>query len=287
MPTNKKKKIFIVHKKAKWGLYYSEDVEIIKFLSEFYEVEIIDWQKTNPKDIPKNSIIFFRCPNDWIKYKSKFITWLSEIKKSRFLINDFLSIKKGIDKNYLENFSKNNINIIPSIFVNKPIFKVKIPWNNCVIKPIVGESGLGVKRVIKKQLNCNYLLNYYHKYGDFIIQKYQKEIKTRGGLSVVFINKKYMYTVSTNPLKKSFITDWSTAQQVQDNKILIKKSKECIKLWGKKCDYVRIDWLYSENDFYLLEFEVVDPMFFYKCLDQETKQTFLNELLKVIKKYEV
>lgn len=277
------REIFVIHKKAKWGLYYSEDNEIINFLTNFYKIKIIDWKKTDPKSIPKGAIVFCRYPDNWISSKNKFILWLEKLSKSCILINDYETIKKGLDKNYLNLFSKNGIEVVSSIFINKPKFNLEIPWVDCVIKPTIGESALGVRKVKRYKLNNQYLNDYYHKYGPFIIQKYLKEITTEGSFSVIYINKKYVYTVSTKTKKGSFITVWDSAQMINDNKILVEKSKKCLELWGK-CDYVRLDWLYSEKTFKLLEFEVVDPMFFCSCLNQKKKDLFLSELLKLFKK---
>lgn len=277
--------IFVIHKKADWGLYYSEDQEIINFLANFYNIKIIDWSQTDPESIPKNSIVFCRCPSNWIKDRKRFLLWLNKIKKFCILINNFQSIKKGLDKNYLDFFIQRGVKVVPSIFVNKLEFNLKVPWVNCVIKPTVGESAWGVKRVKRKELNYQYLTDYYNKYGAFIIQKYQNEIKTYGSFSVVFVKDKYIYTVSTKTKKNNFLTSWTTARVVKDNKILIENSKQCLKLWGK-CDYVRLDWLFFNNIFHLLEFEVVDPMFFYNCLTTKKRFLFLSELLKLLRKYE-
>lgn len=281
----KDEKIVLIHKQAPWGVYYSEDNLLIKYLKSHFNLEVITWENVDPLSLEGHTVLL-RCPNNYLSRINVFKKWYTLAEKySSKIINPSKSVLFGLSKTYLFELQKAGVKIVPSVLFSSDNLPVEMicNWKNVIIKPVYGESGVGVKHktnsLSKKTIEC-----YIAKYGDCIVQKYFPEINSFGEISTYFINNKYLYsTISRTPSDKEFKVSWNLVGQYYPGERLIKLAENAYKQWAHPLNYARLDWLKSGDSYFLSEFEVIDPMFNLKSINDKTRKCLFGEIAKMLK----
>lgn len=260
--------LFIVHKITSWGIYYSDDNELIDYLNRFFEVKIINWEKTNPKNL-RHAVVLIRHPSNYIEKHVKFLNWVRNVETvARKIINSYFLIKRNINKKYLFTLKIPNVHIVPTILLTKREDIQKIKTREIVLKPFMGEGGKNVLRLRKNKIDLQ-------KYRNWLAQDFLNGI-FNGEVSTIFINNEYSHSViKQTPSKNEFKTIWSKFEQFKDNLKLISLSKKVIVKHCPKACYIRIDWIKHNRLWYLSEIELIDPVFYISRLSLFRKKKFL------------
>lgn len=277
-------KIVIIHKQAAWGIYYSEDNLLIEYLNSKFNLQVLSWKDIDPKSM-EGCIVFLRHPDGYLKTKEKFKDWYLSVESySKKIINPSSSVLYGLNKKYLLDLKRNGVEIVPSLLINSSnISTIKIPKEKTVIKPTYGESGTGVE-LLDNPINIEAMKDYVDKYGDCLMQQFFPEVISTGEISTYFINNKYIYsTISKTPDSKQFKVDWELVDQYYPEEQLIRLANDAYSKWYHPVNYARLDWLKSGESYFLSEFEVIDPMFNLKCLDNKTRKCLFYEIERMLK----
>lgn len=279
----------------KWKNKVKEDILLkIELNKKLIDADIISWQDKSI-DYKKYDALIIRSIWGYQDYIKSFIEWLNNLNNSNIKVfNDTNIILSNLNK--YEQFrilDENKIPHIETTFINKEnlddIKKIYDKHKEIVIKPIISGSGNNtfiISNKIKKNNieisevkdKFDKVLNEVNNY--IMVQPFIKEIDD-GELSVVVIDGKIShaairYTNIFNNLNQIKIVDLKDL----NDKVLIIVNK-CIEIKEYKNSlYMRIDLVKINNDYKIMELELVEPQLFFEFKQNKNK---LKEFVEVIK----
>jgi len=277
--THKTHKIaFITEKTTKW---YVHEMPNINEIAKKYNVKIS--VKTINDDLAKyDKIVLSACWNYYLNPQN----FLQKIKQNKDkVINHYKTIEWNINKKYLFDLEKWGINIFPTIICGaKDTNKIKDflhKYTKIVIKPLIG-AGSHKVFIINNLEELENTIEKHFVNEDFILQKYMKEIE-EGFYYLVFFN----YTFSHHCVFKLNDTEKVMSN---NNKYIINKGcstkfidyasniLQIVKSNGYNCVYARIDGINVNNNFYVMELELIEPgLLFY--LGDFTTENYIKAIL--------
>lgn len=279
----------------KWKNKVKEDILLkIELNKKLIDVDIISWQDKSI-DYNKYDALIIRSIWGYQDYIEDFTKWLNNLNNSNIKVFNSTNIILS-NLNKYEQFKILDENKIPHIettFINKEnlddIKKIYDKHKDIVIKPIISGSGNNtfiISDNIKKnnieisevKEKFNKVLNEVNNY--IMVQPFIKEIDD-GELSVVVIDGKIShsairYTNIFNNLNQIKIVDLKDL----DDKVL-KIVNKCMGIKEYKDSlYMRIDLVKINDDYKIMELELVEPQLFFEFKQNKSK---LIEFVEVIK----
>jgi len=294
---NKKKfnkKIAIVSS-DKWINIVKEDILLkIELNNKLIDVDIISWQDKSI-DYKKYDALIIRSIWGYQDYIEEFINWLNMLKDKNIKVFNNVDILLS-NLNKYEQFKildKNEIPLIKTFFIDKEnideINDIYKEYKDIVLKPIISGSGNNTF-VISNNINKNNIkienvkekfdkvLNKVNNY--IMVQPFVKEIND-GELSVVIINNEIShagirYTNVFNNVNQIKIINVNDL----DKKVLdIVNKCQNIKEY-KDALYMRIDLVKINDEYKIMELELVEPQLFFEFKQNKSK---LKKFANVIK----
>ncbi len=254
--------------------YIQNILDEYQFLKEALEAKGMTVERTywdNPNyDWSQTKAVVFRTIWDYFERFDEFWPWLENIKEKTILINPFSLIKWNIDKHYLKDLEKKDIQIVPTHFVDtgkwqslKDICELQ-NWKNVVIKPAISGAAFHTYKIFENEISENEgLFKKLVAERDMLVQEYQETITTLGEASLMVFNGKYTHAI----LKKAKPGDFRVQDDFGGTVHPYEASMEEITFAEKvfaACDpmpaYGRADIIWdSEGNIYLSELEIVEP----------------------------
>ena len=114
-----------------------------------------------------------------------------------------------------------------------------------------------------------------------MVQEFREEITTSGEWSLIFFDNQFNHAV----LKKALANDFrvqsdfggsATSQKADDR--LIEQAQNIIQLIPESLLYARVDGIYHDGKFTLMELELVEPALFLS-LESKASDRFANAIL--------
>ena len=228
-----------------------------------------DWKKTK--------FALFRSTWDYFDRYDDFLKWLIKTNKKLTFINDIKLIYWNIDKHYLLDLKKKEINIPKTIFLNrgnkkslKSIFK-DLNWNKAVLKPAIGGAARQTF-LISKDNYQKYEKDFQRlcKNESMLFQEFQHRIQSQGEMSFIMIGGKFTHAVLKKAKPGDFRVQDDFGGSVEDYKPSreeVEFAEFVIHSCPKLPIYGRVDAFYdNENKLSLGELELIEPeLWFRKC----------------------
>ncbi|WP_316734410.1 hypothetical protein [Pedobacter aquatilis] len=270
----------------------SEDDKLLLFLKEKgLNIEMVIWndEKINWENY---QLAILKSPWDYFDLYEDFKIWLNLLEEKNIrLLNPIDVIRWNADKHYLKDIEAAGLNITPSIFItdgeeiNLNAFFEKFNTDKLIVKPCV--SG-GAKNTFKVTLDnveeINQKLRLLIQKEDFIIQPFLPEILENGEWSFIFFNDIYSHTLVKKAKQGDFRVQPAHGGSVHvqnPDKALIEIAAEYVKLFAKNCLYARVDGTFVNNQFLLMELELIEPFLFLNTSNQNY-ENYYNALKAMI-----
>jgi glutathione synthase/RimK-type ligase-like ATP-grasp enzyme len=217
----------------------------------------------------------FRTTWDYFERFNEFFTWLKNTKNKTTFINSLEIINWNIDKHYLQDLAKNNINIAPTLFIEKgdtitlaQLFE-KTNWKEVVIKPAISGAARHTYRVnhnnYKEHEN---IFQELIKVESMLFQSFLKNITLLGEISLIMIGGKYTHSVKKTAKKGDFrVQDdhGGTVEKYQPTIEEIIFAENCLKASPFNPVYARVDLVYDNNNILSLsELELIEPELWFR-----------------------
>ena len=250
-----------------------EDIVLGNILQELgidFGLEI--WSDTSV-DWKQYSHLLIKSPWDYFDRYAEFLDWCQKIKELGLKVfNSIDTIIWNSDKRYLLEIYEKGFHIVPTQFINRGAspdlidYFLKFGTDQLVIKPTV--SG-GSKNTLKlnehnwkeQQDQIDSLL----QSEDFMVQPFINEISDPGEYSYLFFNGEFSHAVLKSPQKGEF----RVQHFFGGNVTVINPSQEELDYIQKIVDefasqtlYARVDGIWIEGVFYLMELELIEPYLF-------------------------
>ena len=252
------------------------------------QCEPIAWSEMND-DVLKFDSLIIRSVWDYHHRIDEFTKWLNWIEANQVkLYNEVEVVRFNIDKNYLKFFSNLGFKIVPSIF-QKANSKIELDPYFCyfntdeiILKPTISASAHNLIKISKDKIgDFQDKINKVIK-ADYIIQPFIKEIYNIGETSLVFYDKKYSHAVSKIPKSGEFRVQGDfggTYEYLSPDKWIIEYASKIVLSIPYELLYARIDCIVLDNEFMLMEVELIEPVLYNE--KKEYRDKFVESILKI------
>lgn len=265
------KKINIVSSN-KYKNKIKEDLILQKYLlKEGYHTKIISFED----NYQGNDLNIIRSV--W-GYHHNVERFLKFINNNKTINNRDIIINNINKKKQYQILKENDITVIDTIFLDN-IKDYKYNGKRLVIKPVISASGDNTFIIS----NVNDLDN-VKELTNIMIQPFISNV-TAGEISIIVIDKKIKYGIKRFPgvftkyKKEEYISINNLDKNIIDtanNIILIKEYKEAL--------FMRIDFIFDNNCYKVMEVELVDPNLFIETInDKKLKKEVYKSFVEAIK----
>jgi len=246
-----------------------------------------DWADPN-FDWANTKYAIFRTTWDYFERFDEFFYWLEDTKDKTTFINSAEIINWNIDKHYLQELSKNGINIAPTLFIEKGETNTltgllqKTKWKEAVIKPAISGAARHTYRINTKNYK-EYEIIFRELIGKecVLFQEFLINIETQGEISLIMIGGEYTHAVKKIAKKGDFrVQDdhGGTVEQYIATKSEIEFAKKCIEKCPYSPIYARVDVVYDNNNkLSLSELELIEPELWFR--NKPESATLLAEVV--------
>ena len=247
----------------------------------------IDWQQFDA--------LILRSCWDYYKHADAFRQWLTLLQDLNVpLYNAQKTVLWNMDKTYLRDLAQAGVRTIPTIraetAINLSETMESQGWNRIVLKPSMGASGYGIQLVSasdahEKQPVFESLL----QEGMVMIQPVVEEIKN-GELSLIFFQDEFHYAIRKIPGEGTIFVNSAyggsyMTTEVDDATVKVAESILNIahELTGQDCFlYTRVDGILVDNEFVLMELELIEPGLFMDIASSDASERFADAIATVI-----
>ncbi|QPH39288.1 ATP-grasp domain-containing protein [Pedobacter endophyticus] len=251
----------------------SEDDKLLIFLkSKGLDIEMVIW---NDRSVnwENYSVAILKSPWDYFDLISDFYEWLDLLEQKNIkLLNPVSIVRWNADKHYLAEIADAGLKIIPCHFISKgekvdlKQFFQKFEANRLIVKPCISGGAKNTFKVTPENVDeINTKLSKLLIDEDYIIQPFLNEILEEGEWSFVFFNGVYSHSLVKQAKKGDFRVQPAHGGSVhpqQPANDLIQTAQAYVDQFAKNCLYARVDGTFVNNQFLLMELELIEPFLF-------------------------
>ncbi|RZK63148.1 MAG: hypothetical protein EOO95_14000 [Pedobacter sp.] len=269
----------------------SEDDRLLDFLqAKGLNVQKVIWNDPNT-NWENYQLAILKSPWDYFDLIEQFHQWLSLLEDKKVkLLNPIDVVRWNTHKHYLQEIQQAGLKITPSIFLERDekidfnVFFEEFQTKKLIVKPCV--SG-GAKNTFKvTATNAKEIeekLTDLIKTEDFIIQPFLPEILESGEWSFIFFNGVYSHALikqaKTGDFRVQPAHGGSVHPQNPDQK-LIETAARYVRQFAENCLYARVDGVFVNGDFLLMELELIEPFLFLNT-DQQNYERYYKALTEL------
>ncbi len=254
------------------------------------EIAIDDWEAANELialGIQIQAVPWDDDPIDWTFYDAvilrscwnyhlqphNFIRWLDSLEKQQIRVfNPVTSIKSNFHKSYLLTLQQKGVRIPETLLisqgssVNLNEVMNRKRWEKAVVKPAI--SATAWKTFVAHVDDTSDEQSFQHSLleCDLLVQNFIPEIES-GELSLIFFQKEFSHAVIKKPKAGDFrVQDnfGGTIEPFNPPVAIIKQAHSILKHIAEPLLYARVDGLVINNQFLLMELELIEPVLFFK-----------------------
>jgi hypothetical protein len=228
----------------------------------------IDWSKFD--------VSIMRSAWDYHLKKDQFYAWMDKVSRQTKLLNPPELMKWSSHKSYLKELGEANLPVIETLWVEKGglangLFD-KLHWQKAIVKPAVGLSTFGVKRITLNEngtpsksgiKEAEDHANELAKTEDVMIQPYLDSVEDYGERALIFLNGEYSHTVRKASFQKLAPGGQAGETTVVTGAKEVAVAQQVIDYLTERPLYARVDLVRDfSNKPLLLELELVEPSLF-------------------------
>ncbi len=237
------------------------------------QVRAIPWDSDFADWHTFDKVVLRSCWNYHL-HPAKFLHWLEDLERNNVkLFNSINAVRANIHKSYLEVLSRKGVVIPKTTWLSKGAsvtlsdFLKKQGWAKAVVKPAISATAYKTLLVSstdsqKHQDVFNDMLND----NDLLVQQFIPEVM-HGEVSLIFFNKKFSHAVLKKPKSEDFRVQndfGGTVESYQPTEKLIREGEKILSYVEEPLLYARVDGILVNNQFLLMELELIEPVLFFK-----------------------
>lgn len=227
----------------------------------------MDWTQTRSA--------LLRTTWDYFDRYAEFSAWLSRASAQTRLFNEAGLIRWNIDKHYLGTLAEKDINIVPTLYIEKGDRRSLLSvvessgWDELILKPVISGAARHTYRFHHTDtpaLECSY--------GELIeqeammLQPFQHDVLTQGETSLMIIDGRFTHAIRKTPKSGDFRVQDDHGGQVHDytpSQEEITFAEAAVAAVPFDVLYARVD-LIRDNDGQLavMELEMIEPELFFR-----------------------
>lgn len=259
-------------------LAYPEGNADLRALADALGADSLPWQLIEPSSCV-GKVVLPLAVWDYSEQPDKYLQWLQTLDEiGAKVVNSPTLQRWNIDKRYLLTLAEAKLPVTPTMILSADnasnwhaIIDSNI-WNNPVIKPLIGQSGKGVRRLADA---CTELLDYPH---GALVQPFVQSIF--GEVCLVYFQGVFSHAI------RRIGKDWrkNSAYGAYPESIVAEKAwlaigEAVLEQLPEQPIYARIDGLINEqHQFILNEVELIEPALYFSPTAFQRFQTIIRAL---------
>lgn len=234
-----------------------------------------------PWDTPETDwktfdLVLVRSCWNYHRHIESFTAWLNILEQSSVpVFNSVDTIKWNLNKKYLRELELKGIPIPETRWLdanqlsNRDLHELlnKNNWGKAVVKPCISASAFQTMIVTTQTISdssVDYSLTFN---GGIMIQKFIEEIPAEGEISLIYFNGKFSHAVLKKAVSGEFRVQsefGGSSEEIIPSQNMLNTSEAILSAIDKSILYARIDGVVIENQFTLMELELIEPVLFFE-----------------------
>lgn len=255
------------------GVSNNEDEDLFNFLvDKGHNIATVIW---NDESVEWNNfdVVILKSPWDYHEKIHEFYEWLNILDSLKIkVLNPTNIIRWNSHKKYLKTLENDGFKVVPTAILDKEDdlktnYFTLFNSEKLVLKPCVsaGAKNTIVIKVDDFTFDLSNRVKELIKNEDYLIQPFIKEI-SEGEWSFIFFNKEFSHCVLKTPKQGDFRVHHYLGGSI-DYPIPEKDKLEEVKTYLDFIEgdvlYTRIDGVYINGVFHLMELELIEPYLFF------------------------
>jgi len=250
-----------------------ENLELLHFLKQKgLSIELVFWDDPNI-DWKVYDLVVLKSPWNYHEAIEKFHQWLTCLQEMSIKVCNPIDLMKwNSDKHYLKEIEKAGLPVIPSFFfekgsqidLNLSYFKL---WDTpkLVLKPCISAGAKNTLILHSENLHHHLAtINHLLREADYLIQPFEETVG-HGEWSFIFFNQQFSHAVLKIPKSGDFRVQHhfgGTIHSLSVKPAYLKQVEKYVHQFAKGSLYARVDGLIKNDQFYLMELELIEPYLF-------------------------
>lgn len=220
----------------------------------------VDWSKAG--------IVIIRSTWDYNLRHNAFLAWTESVAAVTPIYNPPALVRWNSHKSYLKDLAARDVPIVPTLWLPKGScehlaqFLARAGWETAVVKPAIGLSTYGVRRVtggLEDQAHLDELLREH----DVMVQPYLKSVETYGERALIFLNSTYSHAARKTAFQALLPAGEAGETPVEASGSEIAVAVRAVRALPVTALYARVDLVHADDGQPLvIELEVVEPSLF-------------------------
>lgn len=241
------------------------------------------------------SLILLKSPWDYFDRYAEFLKWCEKIKSLELPVyNSLDTVLWNSNKWYLKEIQEKGYPIVPTIFIRKSETPdIESAFNqfntdNLVLKPTVSGGAKNTSKLTKDNWSENKeeIFSLIRK-DDYMLQPFVKEIAEVGEYSYLFFNGRYSHAILKSAKSGDFRVQHffgGSIQTVVPSEGELNYLQKLVGDFAKSSLYARVDGVWIEGVFYLMELELIEPYLFLFTSDA-ARENYKKALKEVFERF--
>ncbi|MDQ6768199.1 MAG: hypothetical protein M3Z41_10365 [Candidatus Eremiobacteraeota bacterium] len=220
----------------------------------------VDWSKAG--------IVIIRSTWDYNLRHEAFLAWAESVAAVAPLYNPLPLVRWNIHKSYLKDLAARGVAVVPTQWLaagshpNLAQVLEQAEWTSAVIKPAIGLSTYGVRRVSGQaddQAHLDALLREH----DVMVQPYMKSVEDYGERALMFIDSTYSHAVRKTAFQALLPAGEAGETPTEATGAEIAVAVKAMQALPTRALYARADLVHDDQgEPRVLEFELIEPTLF-------------------------
>lgn len=230
------------------------------------------WNDRN-QDWSATAAIVVRSCWDYHLQPEKFLTWIQQLESACIpVFNPVPLLRWNANKSYLRDLNTKGVPIVPTFWpeqnTNRIPLKQKLcdlGWHKAVVKPRISATAYRTQLVTKDDAPAaQKLFDELHHGPGVMLQKYIDSITTEGEWSLIFFGGNFSHAIIKQPKPGDFRVQndfGGTARLAEPPPNVLASATRAVEAVDPTV-YARVDGVVEDNQFLLMELELIEPMLF-------------------------
>jgi hypothetical protein len=220
----------------------------------------VDWSKAG--------VVVIRSTWDYNLRHDAFLAWTESVAAVTPLYNPPALVRWNSHKSYIKDLVAHEVPVVPTLWLAKASrvdladFLARAGWRTAVVKPAIGLSTYGVRRVtgsVDDQAHVEALLREH----DVMVQPYIKSVETYGERSLIFIDSTYSHAARKTAFQALLPAGEAGETPAEATGSEIAVAVKAMGALPEPALYARVDLVHGyDGQPLVIELEVVEPSLF-------------------------
>ena len=236
--------------------------------------------------------LIFRSVWDYHLLPKQFDGWLNFMEAKNIpTLNPIPVIRNNQHKFYLRQLQQQGVTIVPTVFIDKTqnldlSAVTERNWHQAVIKPAISASSY--LTTMFNAAEAQQIEDRYRSVAaerDLLLQPFMPEIIANGEISLIFFNRKYSHAVTKSADEGDFRVQAEFGgkhEAIHPTKNIIEAAEYILSLIAGPLLYARVDGIIQNNQFMLMELELIEPDLYFDA-DVLASKRYVDSAIELLK----